>query len=115
VLALITTLCVPALSVQRVEGTSESVFQKRCCHPAGAKHSGSSLWDLQKIGRPNASPLHFSSLPKTSQTPSEALTQTSNALLLLQQGIELYDAERFFEAIGVWQQAASAFANREIA
>jgi CHAT domain-containing protein len=31
---------------------------------------------------------------------------------LLQQGIELYDAERFFEAIGVWQQAASAFANR---
>ena len=111
-LALITTLCVPALSVQRVEGTSESVFQKRCCHPAGAKPSGSSLWDLPKIGRPNASPLHFSSLPKTSQTPSEALTQTSNAQLLLQQGIELYDAERFFEAIGIWQQAASAFANQ---
>jgi len=111
-LALITTLCVPALSVQRVEGTSESVFQKRCCHPAGAKHSRSNLWDLPKIGRPNASPLHFSGLPKTSQTPSEALTQTSNAQLLLQQGIELYDAERFFEAIGIWQQAASAFANR---
>jgi len=111
-LALITTLCVPALSVQRVEGTSESLFQKRCCHPAGAKHSGSSLWDLPKIDRPNASPLHFSSLPKTSQTPSEALTQTSNALLLLQQGIELYDAERFFEAIGVWQQGLEAFANQ---
>jgi CHAT domain-containing protein len=112
VLALITTLCVPALSVERVEGTSESVFQKRCCHPAGAKHSQSNLWDLPKIGRPNASPLHFSGLPKTSQTPSEALTQTSNAQLLLQQGIELYDAERFFEAIGIWQQAASAFANQ---
>jgi CHAT domain-containing protein len=112
VLALITTLCVPALSVQRVEGTSESVFQKRCCHPAGAKHSRSNFWDLPKIGRPNASPLHFSGLAKTSQTPSEALTQTSNAQLLLQQGIELYDAERFFEAIGVWQQAASAFANQ---
>jgi len=111
-LALITTLCVPALSVERVEGTSESVFQKRCCHPPGAKHSRSNLWDLPKIGRPNASPLHFSGLPKTSQTPSETLAQTSSAQLLLQQGIELYDAERFFEAIGVWQQAASAFANQ---
>jgi CHAT domain-containing protein len=112
VLALITTLCVPALSVQRVEGTSESVFQKRCCHPPGAKHSRSNLWDLPKIGRPNALPLHFSGLPKTSQTPSEALSQTSNAQLLLQQGIELYDAERFFEAIGIWQQGLEAFANQ---
>jgi tetratricopeptide (TPR) repeat protein len=40
---------------------------------------------------------------------SETLAQTSNAQLLLQQGIELYDAERFFEAIGVWQQGLEAF------
>ena len=60
-LTLITTLCVPTLATQRVEGTSE------------------------------------------------ALTQTSNAHLLLQQGIELYDAEQFSEAIEVWQQATSAF------
>jgi CHAT domain-containing protein len=40
---------------------------------------------------------------------SETLAQTSNAQLLLQQGIELYDAERFFEAIGVWEQGLEAF------
>ncbi|NEQ23185.1 MAG: hypothetical protein F6K28_29340, partial [Microcoleus sp. SIO2G3] len=60
-LTLITTLCVPTLATQRVEGSSE------------------------------------------------ALTQTSNAHSLLQQGIELYDAEQFSEAIEVWQQATSAF------
>jgi len=60
-LTLITTLCVPTLATQRVEGSSE------------------------------------------------ALTQTSNAHSLLQQGIELYEAEQFSEAIEVWQQATSAF------
>jgi CHAT domain-containing protein len=40
---------------------------------------------------------------------SEALTQTSNAHWLLQQGIKLYEAEQFSEAIEVWQQATSAF------
>jgi CHAT domain-containing protein len=60
-LALITTLRVPALSTPKVEGTSQ----------------GS--------------------------------TQASNAQVLLQKGIELYEAERFSEATGVWQQAASAF------
>ncbi len=63
-LALITTLCVPALSAQRVEGGSEV----------------------------------------SSQAP--------NAHLLLQQGIELYEAERFSEAIGVWQQGLEAFATQ---
>jgi CHAT domain-containing protein len=43
------------------------------------------------------------------ETTSEALSQTTNAHSLLQQGIELYDAEQFSEAIEVWQQAASAF------
>jgi CHAT domain-containing protein len=43
---------------------------------------------------------------------SETLAQTSTARLLLEQGIELYDAERFFEAIGVWQQGLEAFANQ---
>ncbi|MBW4547991.1 MAG: CHAT domain-containing protein [Symplocastrum torsivum CPER-KK1] len=60
-LTLITTLCIPTLATQRVEGSSE------------------------------------------------ALTQTSNAHSLLQQGIELYEAEQFSEAIEVWQQATSAF------
>jgi CHAT domain-containing protein len=60
-LGLITTLSVPVLSAQQVEGTSP------------------------------------------------ASSQTSNAHLLLQQGIELYDAEKFSEATGVFGQAASAF------
>ncbi|HEY9829042.1 MAG TPA: CHAT domain-containing protein [Stenomitos sp.] len=61
--ALITTLSVPALSAQPVEGTSQGI------------------------------------------------SQTSNAHLLLQQGIEFYEVERFSEATQVWQQAASAFAS----
>jgi CHAT domain-containing protein len=63
-LTLITTLYVPALPAQQIEGT----FQ------------GSA--------------------------------QTSNAHLLLQQGIELYEVERFLEAIGVWQQGLEAFATQ---
>ncbi|NJM72076.1 MAG: CHAT domain-containing protein [Scytonema sp. RU_4_4] len=43
-----------------------------------------------------------------STRPSEAIAPTSNSQTLLQQGIELYNAERFSEAIGVFQQA---FAN----
>jgi CHAT domain-containing protein len=42
---------------------------------------------------------------------AQTITQTSNAQLLLQQGIELYDAERFKEAAAIWQQANSAFAS----
>ncbi len=64
-LALFTTLSIPALSTQSVEGTSQ----------------GSS--------------------------------QTSNAHLLLQQGIELYDTEQFSEATEVWQRASSAFVTQE--
>ncbi len=60
-LALTTTLRVPALSAQQVKGTSE------------------------------------------------VIAQTSNAHSLLQQGIELYDVERFSEAIEVWQQGLEAF------
>lgn len=40
---------------------------------------------------------------------SQVNSQTSNAQLLLQQGLELYDAEQFSEAIGVFGQAASVF------
>ncbi|MEW5860417.1 MAG: hypothetical protein AB1861_24030, partial [Cyanobacteriota bacterium] len=43
---------------------------------------------------------------------SQVNSQTSNAQLLLQQGLELYDAEQFSEAIGVFRQAASAFVNQ---
>ncbi len=42
---------------------------------------------------------------------AQTITQTSNAQLLLQQGIELYDAERLKEAAAIWQQANSAFAS----
>ena len=42
------------------------------------------------------------------RTP-ETITHTENAQSLLQQGIELYEAERFIEAATVWQQANSAF------
>lgn len=40
---------------------------------------------------------------------SDVSSQTSNAQGLLQQGIELYEAEQFSEAIKLWQQAASGF------
>lgn len=60
----ITTLYVPALSAQRVEGTSK------------------------------------------------VSSQTSTAQLLLQQGIERYNAERFSEALEIWQQAATAFVSQ---
>lgn len=60
-LALVTTLSVPALSAQQVEGISQGI------------------------------------------------SQSSNAKLLLQQGIELYEAGQFSQAIEVWQQAISAF------
>jgi CHAT domain-containing protein len=63
-LTLITTLSVPALSTQQLEGISETN------------------------------------------------SQTSNAHLLLQQGIKLYDAEQFSDATGVFGQAASAFATQ---
>jgi CHAT domain-containing protein len=43
---------------------------------------------------------------------SETSSQTSNAHLLLQQGIELYAVEQFSEATGVFGQAASAFATQ---
>jgi tetratricopeptide (TPR) repeat protein len=43
---------------------------------------------------------------------SQTITQTSNAPLLLQQGIEFYDAERFSQAAAIWQQANSAFASQ---
>lgn len=43
---------------------------------------------------------------------SEVLAQTSNAHLLLQQGIKLYEAEQFFEAIEVWQQGIEAFVSQ---
>ena len=60
-LALVTTLSVPALSAQPIEGISQGI------------------------------------------------SQSSNAKLLLQQGIELYEAGQFSQAIEVWQQAISAF------
>lgn len=38
--------------------------------------------------------------------------QTTNAQFLLQQGIKLYEAQQFSEAITVWQQAVSTFAQQ---
>jgi CHAT domain-containing protein len=38
--------------------------------------------------------------------------QSTNAQLLLQQGIKLYEAQQFSEAITVWQQAVSTFAQQ---
>ncbi len=46
------------------------------------------------------------------QRTSDVSSQTSNAQGLLQKGIELYEAEQFSEAIGVWNQAASGFLNQ---
>ncbi|HEY9706989.1 MAG TPA: hypothetical protein V6D48_02165, partial [Oculatellaceae cyanobacterium] len=43
---------------------------------------------------------------------SEVSSQTSNAHGLLQQGIQLYETQQFSGAIGVWQQAASAFVSQ---
>ncbi len=43
---------------------------------------------------------------------AETITQTSDAQSLLQQGIELYEGERFSEAAAIWQQANTAFASQ---
>jgi CHAT domain-containing protein len=43
---------------------------------------------------------------------SNTYPQNSNAQLLLQQGIELYEQERFSEAIEIWQQKLKAFASQ---
>ncbi|HBB34197.1 MAG TPA: hypothetical protein DDZ80_24680 [Cyanobacteria bacterium UBA8803] len=56
------------------------------------------------------------SIPAISAQPgertSETITQTSNAQSLLQQGIVLYQADRFTEAAAIWQQANSAYASQ---
>jgi CHAT domain-containing protein len=58
-----------------------------------------------------------SGIPALSAQPiagiSSGNSQTSTAQSLLQQGIELYDAERFADAIQVWQQATSAFVGEQ--
>jgi CHAT domain-containing protein len=46
------------------------------------------------------------------EATSQGSSQPSNSQSLLQQGIELYEAEQFSEATGVWQQAASAFVSQ---
>ncbi len=54
-----------------LQTSSERVFEKSWVNPksVGAKHSESSLWDLPKMGRPNASPLRNDN--STFQTRSE--------------------------------------------
>jgi CHAT domain-containing protein len=55
--------------------------------------------------------LHVPALPAQQiERTSQGSSQTSNAHLLLQQGIELYEVEQFSEATAVFGQAASAFA-----
>ncbi|MBD1840734.1 CHAT domain-containing protein [Coleofasciculus sp. FACHB-64] len=43
---------------------------------------------------------------------SQVDSQTSNAQFLLQQGLELYEAEKYSQATEIFRQAASAFANQ---
>ncbi|HAJ63017.1 MAG TPA: hypothetical protein DCP31_30440 [Cyanobacteria bacterium UBA8543] len=43
---------------------------------------------------------------------SEVSSQASNAHSLLQQGIELYEARQFKDAIAIWQQAVSSFSTQ---
>ena len=46
-------------------------------------------------------------------TFSSSVAQSANGLSLLQQGIDLYKAERFLEATTIWQQALTAFAETD--
>jgi CHAT domain-containing protein len=48
----------------------------------------------------------------TDATGQDMNSQASNAHRLLQQGIELYEAEQFSEAIEIWQQGLQAFATQ---
>ena len=47
------------------------------------------------------------------KTDPRVIGETSNAELLLQQGIELYDAQKYFEATQLWQQGLKAFVTQE--
>lgn len=47
-----------------------------------------------------------------SAQPTETITQPTNGQQLLQQGIELYEAEHFSEAAQIWQEAADTFASQ---
>ena len=57
------------------------------------------------------------SIPTLSVRPTEVaakrMASVAQAQLLLQQGIERYEADQFAEAVELWQQAASAFAGQK--
>ncbi|NER52707.1 MAG: CHAT domain-containing protein, partial [Symploca sp. SIO1A3] len=59
-------------------------------------------------------PVHFSGLKLLARSLNSGRVSgvVENAQSLLQQGIQLYEAEQFSPAITVWQQAAAAFANQ---
>ncbi|MFB8792156.1 MAG: CHAT domain-containing protein [Potamolinea sp.] len=87
-LALFTTLSLPALSAKPLPNpllTKAPVTKER--EP------------ISRVDQQVLNPVNLSNTP----------TQPSNAQLLLQQGIELYEAQRFSEATEVWQQGNKAF------
>ena len=95
-LALLTTLSLPALSAKPLPNpllTKAPVTKER--EPISRVDRASArLRDQQVLNPVNLSNTH---------------PQPSNAQLLLQQGIELYEAQRFSEATEVWQQGNKAF------
>jgi CHAT domain-containing protein len=106
-LGLTTTLSIPVLSAQQVERTSEAntawlVKFNTGDPPKSPLKRGTYIPPLKRGARGDRS--------YPSSSASEAITHTSNAQSLLQQGIKLYEAEQFSEAAAVWQQANSAFA-----
>ncbi|NER20838.1 MAG: CHAT domain-containing protein [Symploca sp. SIO1C2] len=95
-LGLMTTLMVPtvtnAIAPIKSDLTSIGNPSSYFVHPVGRSIWMDTFGSMLLNYRPNASPLQSQSL--------------------LQQGIQLYEGEQFSQAIAVWQQAATAFANQ---
>lgn len=66
---------------------------------------------LVMLGLTTALSIPALSTQQLERTP-RTINQTANAQSLLQQGTELYEAERFSEAAAIWQQANTAFASQ---
>ena len=124
-LALTTTLSVPALSVQRVEGTSEVTSLISCTGRLKPQLYKQNLpeFTLERSEGQVTKPLIFGQSAQadlvciapefySKDLVQDVSSQTSNAHLLLQQGIELYEDERFSEATEIWQQGLEAFVSQ---
>jgi len=103
-LGLMTTLIVPPITNAIAPIKSDLIL-------TSVTHRFQTPGSQQKSSQDDSNQItvHFSGLKLLAQSLNSGRV---NAQSLLQQGIQLYEAEQFSPAITVWQQAATAFANQ---